>query len=420
MTAPFARGACPSLLAPMETGDGLLVRMLPTGPVPLRAFAGLCAAALAQGNGTMEISARGSVQIRGLTPVTAPSFAAAVTALKLDIGDGVPVLADPLPGDPTALIDTNAFAAELRNAIASAALALAPKLSVIVDGGGKLHLDALNADIRVRAGATADGNGKLLHLAVAGDGATASPLGAVAPGEAPAAVLRLLAVIAAQGAQARAADVLRRCGIAGFQKAIGTRVALAPFLPARPPAEPVATHFLKDDLYALGVGLTFGHAEAETLRALADLARTHGGLWARPAPDRSLLLGPFKRSTIKPMRDEARRLGFAVDPADARRRIVACPGAPSCASGLIAARAIAAEIAKSLELPGHGVAVHVSGCAKGCAHPAATRLTIVGTEQGCGVVRDGMARATPSSYVVPESLAEEIDRIIDMQEMVDA
>jgi precorrin-3B synthase len=402
----------------MQTGDGLLVRILPTGPMPLRAFAGLCAAARAQGNGTMEISARGSVQIRGLTPVTAPLFATAVTALRLDIGDGVPVLADPLPGDPTALIDANVLAAELRDAIASAALALAPKVSVVVDGGGKLHLDALNADIRVRALATADG--KLLHLAVAGDGATASPLGAVAPEQAPAAVLRLLAVIAAHGAQARAADVLRRRGIAAFQEAFGTPIAPEPTLPPRLPAEMVATHALEDDLYALGVGLTFGHADAETLRALADTARAHGGLWARPAPDRSLLLGPFKRTTIKTMRDEAIRLGFTVDPSDARRRIVACPGAPSCASGLIAARTIAAEIAKSLELPGHGVAIHVSGCAKGCAHPAATRFTIVGTARGCGVVRDGTAHATPSSYAVPASLAEEIDRIIETQETVDA
>jgi len=412
------RRACPALSAPMETGDGLLVRILPSGPIPLRAFAGLCAAALTQGNGTMEISARGSVQIRGLTPVTAPLFATAVSALRLDIGDGVPVLADPLPGDPTALIDANALAAELRNAIASAGLALAPKLSVIVDGGGKLHLDALNADIRIRAGATADG--PLLHLAVAGDGATASPLGTVAPEEARAAVMRLLAVIAAHGAQARGADVLRHRGIAAFQEAIGTRIALAPSLPPRLPAGMVGTHFLKDDLYALGVGLTFGHAEAETLRALTDIARVHGALWARPAPDRSLLLGPFKRTTIKTMRDEAQRLGFAVDPSDARRRIVACPGAPSCASGLIAARTIAAEIAKSVELPGHSVAVHVSGCAKGCAHPAATRITIVGTAGGCGIVRDGTARATPSSYAVPASLAEEIDRIIETQEIVDA
>jgi precorrin-3B synthase len=66
---------------------------------------------------------------------------------------------------------------------------------------------------------------------------------------------------------------------------------------------------------------------------------------------------------------------------------------------LIAARTIAAEIAKSLELPGHGVAVHVSGCAKGCAHPAAAPLTIIGTAQGCGVIANDTARVTPSTYL---------------------
>ena len=195
----------------------------------------------------------------------------------------------------------------------------------------------------------------------------------------------------------------------------------APSLPPRLPAEMVGTHFLKDDLYALGVGLAFGHAEAETLRALTDIARAHGGLWARPAPDRSLLLGPFKRTTIKTMRDEARRLGFAVDPSDARRRIVACPGAPSCASGLIAARTIAAEIAKSVELPGHGVAVHVSGCAKGCAHPDRARALPSSARRGaaasCATERHApRPRPMPS----PQDLAEEIDRIIEAQETVDA
>jgi precorrin-3B synthase len=87
---------------------------------------------------------------------------------------------------------------------------------------------------------------------------------------------------------------------------------------------------------------------------------------------------------------------------------------------LIAARSIAAEIAKSVEMPGQGVAVHVSGCAKGCAHQRPAPFTVVGMERGCGVVRDGTARATPMSYVDAASLAEEIDRIIDMQETVDA
>jgi len=382
----------------METGDGLLVRFLPAKPIPLRALARLCAAARAHGNGTVEISARGSIQIRGLSADSAPLLANAILALGIDTGGGVPVLTDPLPDDPAALIDANALAADLRKALAASRLTLAPKVSVIMDSGGRLHLDALAADVRVRGVATA--GGPLLHIAVAGDAATAQPLGAVAPNEMCEGMLRLLTVIASYGPEARAADVLRRDGIAAFRDAIRTRIAFEPPPPRRFSINMVGAHGLKDSLYALGVALAFGHVEAHTLGALADIARTHDALWARPAPDRTLLLGPFKRTAIKTMRDEARRLGFAVDPSDPRRRIAACPGAPHCMHGLIPARRLAAEIARVETLPvGDGIALHVSGCAKGCAHPRPAPLTVVGADKGCGIVRDGTARDAPAYYV---------------------
>ena len=63
----------------------------------------------------------------------------------------MPILTGPLPDDPGAIIDAAPLAAELRRALAEAQLALAPKVSVVIDGGGALHLDALSADIRLRA-----------------------------------------------------------------------------------------------------------------------------------------------------------------------------------------------------------------------------------------------------------------------------
>lgn len=418
MSTSLVRGACPSLRAPLQTGDGLLARLLPAGPITLKSLAGLCAAAQTHGNGTMEVSARGSIQIRGLTPASAPLFTAAVSALGIDISDGVPVIADPLGDEPSALIDAAALARELRQAIAAARLTLAPKISVIVDGGGKFHLDALAADIRVRAITGADG--PLLHLALAGDGALAAPLGVVAPDEACHAVLSLLALIAAHGPEARATDVLRHGGITAFQHAVKTRIALEDSPLPRLPTETVGTHCLRGDLYALGIGLAFGHVQAPTLSPLTEIARAHGALWARPAPDRALLLGPFTRPKVKTIRDEARRLGFAVDATDLRRRIIACPGAPACASGLIASREIAAALARELPLSGDGIALHVSGCAKGCAHPTPTPLTIVGTAHGAGIICCGTARATPSTYTDAAGLVEEIDRLMEMQETVDA
>jgi precorrin-3B synthase len=112
----------------------------------------------------------------------------------------------------------------------------------------------------------------------------------------------------------------------------------------------------------------------------------------------------------------AERLGFVVHAEDPRRRIVACPGAPACASGLIPARTLASTLAPVLAAivkhDGHnGVLVHVSGCSKGCAHPGPAALTLVGTPQGCGVIHDGSARETPHRYADPGHYIDELSLI---------
>src|SRR5215831_19149422 len=94
--ADFRRGACPGLSTPMQTGDGLLARLMPTGTITLDAMSGLTAAARKHGNCIIEITSRGSIQVRGLTHASAPAFAEAIAALGIPAHDGVPVIADPL------------------------------------------------------------------------------------------------------------------------------------------------------------------------------------------------------------------------------------------------------------------------------------------------------------------------------------
>jgi precorrin-3B synthase len=43
--------------------------------------------------------------------------------------------------------------------------------------------------------------------------------------------------------------------------------------------------------------------------------------------------------------------------------------------------------------------VHLSGCAKGCAHPRASPLTLVGTTEGYGIIVGGSARSSPLATV---------------------
>src|SRR5262249_37653317 len=99
----------------MATGDGLLVRLTPTGTtMSCKAFAAWCTAARKCGNGVMEITWRGSIQIRGLTEVSVKRFAAAVAGIDVAFCEGPPVLGDPLAGlDPQEAVDAGAIAADL-------------------------------------------------------------------------------------------------------------------------------------------------------------------------------------------------------------------------------------------------------------------------------------------------------------------
>jgi len=431
----------------MPTGDGLLVRLTPTAPVPLDAFTTFCAAARQHGNGTIEVSARGSLQVRGLTPRSAPLFATAVADLEIAAHEGVAVLAGPLVRDSVIAgldpaihrerallakrmytrvkpaynesiqcnspsIDTGVVATELREALAHARLALSPKVSIVVDGSGRLHLDAVPADIRLRASEPDQPPQFLVGLG--GDAASATWLGSIASSDTADVVQSLLAIIVAHGPAARATDILRTDGVGRFHSALATWIAPASSPSQRAPAEMVGLHPTPDGTFTVGIGLAFGHAHADALVEIARIAAARGARAVRPAPDRTLLLFGVAAPDAADLQAAAERLGFVMRADDPRRRIVACPGAPACTSGLIPARALAATLAPTLARhisAAPGVLVHISGCPKGCAHPGPAALTLVGTERGCGIVRDGTARATPDSCVDAANLAAAISRI---------
>jgi precorrin-3B synthase len=393
MNAPFRRGACPALSAPMPTGDGLLVRLSPAGTIALDALAGLCTEARSHGNGIVEVTARGSIQVRGLTRASAPAFARAVATLGID-GDGhVPVITDPLAGlAPDAALDVYALAAALRDALAATAWAagINPKVSVVIDAGATLHLDAMAADVRLRAGLGCDG--PHLHLALGGDAATAVPIGWVAPEHAVETVTRLLAAIAARGRAARARDIVRGERMSALRVAAAEFLTDAPPPPARTRAEPIDTHRLHGGLVAYGVGLAFGHTDADALGQLIDAAKIVEARGIRAAPGRALLIVGVAPAMAPVLSAAADRLGFIVRPADPRRHIAACPGMPLCASAQAPTRTLGPAVATAAaSLLDGSLTIHLSGCAKGCAHARAAALTMVGERGGCGVVVNGSA-----------------------------
>jgi precorrin-3B synthase len=392
----------------MPTGDGLLVRLQPTETISLAAFAALCAAARRHGNGIIEITSRGSIQVRGLSDRSAPDFAADIAALDIAAADSVPVLADALAGiGAEEIFDAGILAADLRRALAQRTMAakLSPKVSVAIDGGGAIGLAEISADIRLYAQAH---NGNVaLHIAVGGDAARAVALGIVALGDGVETAARLFAVIAQRGREHRARDIIANEGADVFQSAIADLLLSAHPRDEREMASPIGTHALRGGSLACGIGLAFGHSDARSLGWLVEAAAAAGASGFRAAAGRALIAVGLPPQTAAAFAAAAENLGFITRAGDPRRHVIACAGAPVCASAHIASRALAPLIAGNAECT-----VHISGCAKGCAHAASAALTIVGTADGCALVANGSARDTPFAIVPAGELPAAIAKFV--------
>lgn len=469
MSTLLKRGACPALSAPMQTGDGLLIRLSPaSGGFSPKQLIGLCESAERHGNGIVEVTARGSCQFRGFSSASAARFAEDVDLLGIVVRTGVPVETSPLAGmDPLEIGDAAAVAERIRESIDASGLTgrLGPKVSVVVDGGGQISLDDIAADVRLVAARCQDG--VLWHVAIAGDAKTATQLGWYDDDEAVRAALSTLKRIAERGRDARArnidagealdqlrsfasppilpdisplegemgsfGDIVSPKTVAPAALAVGESKAagvISPLegemsgrteggakrrdlsettpLPERAFHAGADIHRLNADRRVLPITLLFGHIDASALVDLARRAEALGVTDIGPAPARTLLLICPSPGAAEALRTGAARLGFVIDPTDPRSKIAACPGAPACASGKIAARAIADEVAKSLPPGAQDLSIHISGCEKGCARQAAADITIVGGEKGAWLVVDGTTRARPLAYRSAGGLAKAV------------
>ncbi|MER9526185.1 precorrin-3B synthase [Mesorhizobium sp. M0292] len=457
MNAFSRRGACPALSAPMQTGDGLLVRLNPVaGGLSPKSLIGLCESALKRGNGIMEVTARGSLQIRGLTAESAVLLAAEVDALGIAVRTGVPVETGPLAGiDPREIADPRSLAERVRAAVEEAGLTprLGPKVSVVVDGGGQLTMDGVTADVRLKA--VRFSASVLWALSVASDGQSARPLATADEDAARDIAVAVLRMVAEKGRDAHSRDLSERqlASLASWHSFAPPSV-LPDISPSRgeisrvaggsplstlkigeiahedaisPQAgemsgrteggvqdrRPIGLFPLSNDTTALGIALPYGSMPAEKLIALAQSALSLGVAEIRLAPGRALLFLGQPSSANHLLQATATALGFVTTAADPRTRIAACPGTPACASGRIATRdiaeTIAAENADILDFT-----LHISGCAKGCAHPGSAALTIVGGENGAGLVVNATAKALPAGYRPGYDAARGVSRVAAM------
>lgn len=399
------KGWCPSALRPMESGDGFLVRLKPrAATLSAAAVAGLAAVAQRFGNGVVDLTNRGNLQVRGLRVEGLAAFADWVVAHGLADPNAAAeavcnVLTDPLgTDDTTAQIDSHALALELNEVLLSspAAHQLPDKFGLIVDGGGVLPLAGSSADIALVPAngmlqiCLADGPSRRLAVEDATDavGRLVQQLSAWATandkaGSGPS-VGRMKHRVAVVGADA----VFDEAGIAGR--------AVAPVSSPVPELAAILGYHRLDGpaLGYFGIGAPFGSFDDVDLSVLASLAEDIGDGTVRTTPWKACLLVGIDAEAARRIAGVATDRGWIVDPADPRGRIVTCAGAPRCTAAHADTRAAARRL--SDRMPASVGRVHVSGCQKGCAHPGPAAVTIVAVDGGYDLIRNGAADSDPS------------------------
>lgn len=380
MSGPLIRGWCPGARRPMMAGDGLVVRVRPPlGQLTPDQAEGLADLAQSHANGSIELTSRANLQLRGVAPGDHPGLIAGLAALGLLGADAASegrrnLVLDPFrPGGAH-----DRIAAMIGQGLGDARFAALPaKFGFALDCGPLRHLAAVSADIRIEAAGTG--------LIVRAEG---SPTGQAAGDEVGAArlALELAAWFIASGGvgadgRGRMARHLAGAGNLPRQFA-GDR------LPPNPVAAPAAPGRVDGGFC---VAAAFGLMAARDLRALAQ----SGAALLRITPWRMVYLPQLDR--FAPQSDE-----LIVAPGDPLLRVWACTGAPGCPQASVATRPLARALARGLGAAGR---LHVSGCAKGCARRAPAGITLVGRDGRFDLIRDGSAQDKPQMQAIaPEQI----------------
>ncbi|WP_299846329.1 cobalamin biosynthesis protein CobG [uncultured Roseovarius sp.] len=379
MSAPLVKGWCPGAYRPMMSGDGLVVRVRPwLGHLDATQVLGLCDAAERFGNGTIDLTSRANLQVRGVSEADHPALIETFQKLNLLDTDpaiearrNIAVTPDWQEGDLTQKLGL-ALLGVLRHLPA-----LPAKMGFAIDTGHIGQLATCSADFRFEL----SDDGALILRA---DGA------------------RLGKTVTIETATEELTNLMTWFVETGGVKAgrMHRHLSQTPLprewleLPPRKQGQQASP-----GEYAMGrvLGAPFGQLVAPSLARVMQDCKAKA---MRPMQGRLfVLLG----ACDMPAPD------FVTKPNDPMLSVHACPGAPYCPQAEVSTRDIAQALAPKLP---EGCSLHVSGCAKGCAHPHAADVTLVGANGQFNLVRDGTPWDEPrQSALTAKMVHQQIERV---------
>lgn len=366
------------MLSVHQAADGGLARVrLPGGVVSPAQLRVLAAASADLGDGNLELTSRGNIQIRALRPGAPKELsdrlydAGLLPSLTHERVRNI--LASPLSGlDQHSQYDVQPLVAALdRNLCATPRLAELPGRFLFTLDDGRGDLAAIGADVGVRF------TGAQAALLLAGEDTGVR----LSPADAPRVMLQAAeAFLDEREAQQSAAwrlgeltdGVLEVLSRLGYSKSAGQ---------SAPQGEAVRAGMHGPELLVATVPL--GSLGQEQAAALADAVQL------RVTPWRSVVVvgGDVDRLVAA---------GLVVDEESPWNRMTACAGRPGCGKALADVRRDARRVAAMV--PSGRRPVHWSGCERRCGQPAGDFVDVLALTDGYSV--DGSAAVTAEQSVM--------------------
>ncbi|MFI1797573.1 precorrin-3B synthase [Streptomyces sp. NPDC020379] len=404
--------ACPGALRLHSADDGALARVrLPAGVLTDRQAAALAGLSEELGDGHLDITSRGNIQLRGLADGCGGELGERLRAagmLPSDRHERVRnTVASPLCGlDGAGHGDVQSWARELDRLLCANpdVTDLSGRFLFGLDDG-RGDIAALGPDVTLIA--AEDGQ------ALLGYGTSASGLRMAAAHGPRAAVLAAEVFLdAARGSGAsawrvkdlaaehrpRAGTLAHRLATAGIVSAPAT---LAP--PHGAPVEPglVTGPYGRT---ALSVAAPLGRLTAAQWRLLVRTAAEDGAGELRVTPWRGVVVPGLPSGAAADRLAALADAGLVTSAASPWHRAGACAGRPGCAKSRADVRADAA--ACLAEQRAGGLPVYWSGCERRCGHPSGAWVDVLATGDGYEVaVRGGTAHGTRRTVTAAESAA---------------
>ncbi|SEK65292.1 precorrin-3B synthase [Blastococcus sp. DSM 46786] len=371
--------ACPGALQTHSAADGELARVrVPGGLLRADQVRVLAAAAVELGDGALELTSRGNVQLRGLRPGSAGELGDRLAAAGLLPSDSHEtarnLLGSVLSGRAGGLLDARPWIRGFDAGLcADPSLAALPGRFLATFDDGRGDVAALGGDVGLFAlspGTVA------LTLAGADSGLRAGPADAVAL--ALAATRAFLAERAGQGGTAwrlvELAEGLARvtARVAGMQVEAPADPRVE--VPAEPLVRPIGAVPQDDGRTALAAVVPLGRLTAAHLLLLADLAAE-----VQLTPWRGVVVPDLADGSAADLLVEA---GLVLDTDSPWTRVTACAGLPGCAKSLADVRADATAAVMVGSLPAGGARQHWAGCERRCGRPGGAVVDVVATGSG--------------------------------------